>query len=80
MNRFEDIFTSYVTWLVVTVSGGVIWLFRKVFTNEKRVHLLENEIRHREEQRKSERASDSKRIDALHKDLREVRDLITRNN
>ena len=42
---FEKILTS----ITLSLIGGVVWLVRKVFTNEKQIALLEAEIKRRNE-------------------------------
>jgi cell division protein FtsL len=42
---FEKILTS----ITLSLIGGVVWLVRKVFTNEKQIALLEAEINQRKE-------------------------------
>jgi cell division protein FtsL len=42
---FEKILTS----ITLSLIGGVVWLVRKVFTNEKQIALLEAEINRRNE-------------------------------
>jgi cell division protein FtsL len=42
---FEKILTS----ITLSLIGGVVWLVRKVFTNEKKIALLEAEIKRRNE-------------------------------
>lgn len=37
------------TSITVSLIGGVVWLVRKVFTNEKQIALLEAEIKRRNE-------------------------------
>ena len=42
---FDKVLTS----ITVSLIGGVVWLVRKVFTNEKQIALLEAEIKRRNE-------------------------------
>lgn len=55
MNYLEDALHSFVTWIVVSVGGAVIWLFRKVLTNERQIAMLKAEIDSREERRNEDR-------------------------
>lgn len=55
MNYLEDALHSFVTWVVVSVGGAVIWLFRKVLTNERQISMLKAEIDSREERRNEDR-------------------------
>ena len=43
--EWEKILTS----ITLSLIGGVVWLVRKVFTNEKQIALLEAEIKRRNE-------------------------------
>lgn len=42
---FDKVLTS----ITLSLIGGVVWLVRKVFTNEKQIALLEAEIKRRNE-------------------------------
>lgn len=55
MNYLEDALHSFVTWVVVSVGGAVVWLFRKVLTNERQISMLKAEIDSREERRNEDR-------------------------
>lgn len=55
MNYLEDALHSFVTWIVVSVGGAVVWLFRKVLTNERQISMLKAEIDSREERRNEDR-------------------------
>lgn len=69
MNFLEDALHSFVTWIVVTLGGGVIWLFRKVLTNEKQIAILKAEI----EARESRRNEDRQVMKEIHDDLKGVK-------
>lgn len=77
---------QFITGIVVMLIGGVTWLFRTVFTNQKEIALLKEEIatrtHMREEDRhvllamKSELKEDSKeirqKVDKLQSDISEL--------
>jgi hypothetical protein len=46
---------EFVTGLVIMLVGGVTWLFRTVFTNQKEIALLKEEILSRERIRTQDR-------------------------
>lgn len=54
---------------LTSIVGGIAWLIRRVFTNQKQIEMLSAEIRNRDELR----GRDSERISELHKDVRELR-------
>ena len=37
---YEKASHSFASWAVVTVGGAVVWLVRRVFTNQKQIELL----------------------------------------
>ncbi len=48
---------------LTAVGGGVMWLIRRVLTNQKQIEMLQAEIKHRDTLRQEDR-----------EDMREVRD------
>lgn len=53
--RVEQAGTSLTVGLIASVGGGVMWLVRRVLTNQRQIELLQSEIRHRDEMRKADR-------------------------
>jgi uncharacterized protein YlxW (UPF0749 family) len=47
---------QFITGIVVMLIGGVTWLFRTVFTNQKEIALLKDEIANRTHMREEDRA------------------------
>jgi len=41
---------------LTTGLGGVAWLIRRVFTNQKQIEMMQLEIRHRDKERAEDRA------------------------
>lgn len=65
---------SAVSWVFVGLIGGVWWLIRRVFTNQKQIETLQTAIQHRDEQRRRDTGEfrDSlKRLEETQKELRE---------
>lgn len=68
------------TWTIVTLGGGLVWLIRRVLTNQRQIEILESRIAHeqasqeadmrrRDEQRAEDRAmvrDIGKKVDALY--------------
>lgn len=56
---FREILTdagqSFVTWAVVGIGGGVLWLIRRVMTNQKQIEMLQKDLQAREEMRQRDR-------------------------
>lgn len=45
INEFlPNVSQSAASWLVVTLLGGILWLIRRVFTNQKQIELLQHSI------------------------------------
>ena len=65
---------SAVTWVVVGLLGGIGWLVRRVFTNQKQIEALQATLEHRDEQRvrdMNEFRSSFKRLEDSQKEMRE---------
>lgn len=43
-DRISSAVNSAMTWLVVTVLGGIAYLIRRVFTNQKQIELLQADL------------------------------------
>jgi hypothetical protein len=52
---FDDATSSAVSWAVVAIGGGFVWLIRRVFTNQKQIELLQRDLKLREETRQRDR-------------------------
>jgi len=52
---FDDATSSFVSWSVVAIGGGFVWLIRRVFTNQKQIELLQRDLKLREETRQRDR-------------------------
>lgn len=59
---------NFLTWVVVTLAGGAIWLVRRVFTNQKQLEMMQTEIRQREELRQRDRDD----IQEVKRDVKEI--------
>ena len=65
---------SAVTWIVVGLLGGIGWLVRRVFTNQKQIEALQATLEHRDEQRArdmNEFRSSFKRLEESQKEMRD---------
>ncbi len=65
---------SIVTWLVVGVLGGALWLVRRVFTNQKQIELMQQALSDRDNQREVERAEVHRQLDDIKDSQREIKD------
>lgn len=52
---FDEVSRSAVSWAVVAIGGGFVWLIRRVFTNQKQIELLQRDLKLREETRQRDR-------------------------
>lgn len=46
---------NFIAWGVVTLAGGVLYLIRRVFTNQKQIELMERSLKARDEMRERDR-------------------------
>jgi hypothetical protein len=46
---------EFLTYIVVAAAGGVVWLFRTVFTNQKQIAMLQEDIKSRDKRRDDDR-------------------------
>ena len=67
LERLEDFIAWGVTGAVGAAAGGVWWLIRQVFTNQKQIEMMREEFRHRDQLRQEDRD-----------DLTEVKDSVKR--
>lgn len=58
---------ALITGAITACASGILWLVRRVITNQKQIELLQSEITHRDKQRSEDRES-------LHRDLSEIKD------
>lgn len=57
MERFFDFGMNLATGIVTAIAGGIVWLIRRVLTNQTEIALLKQHIAKQEEQ--LERVSES---------------------
>lgn len=50
-----NVLESAASWLTVAVLGGMAWLVRRVFTNQKQIEALEAHLKNRDELRQRDR-------------------------
>lgn len=72
LDKLEGATTSAVTWLVGALLGGVGWLIRRVFTNQKQIEALERELASREKLR----GEDRERIAGIETDVRQIKNIL----
>ena len=72
IDKLEGATTSAVTWLVGALLGGVGWLIRRVFTNQKQIEALERELASREKLR----TEDRERIAGIETDVRQIKNIL----
>lgn len=65
----EKATSSVFAWLAVTFLGGMLWVIRRVFTNQKQIEMLQHEIEMRDQRREDDR----KALDDIRSDIRDVR-------
>jgi hypothetical protein len=58
---------AFIAAMIAAIVAGVGWLIRTVFTNQKKIELLEQALHHRDEERKDMRG-----------DITEVKDSVKR--
>jgi len=46
---------SLIGWAVITIAGGLFWLIRRVFTNQKQIELMQQEAKARDQLRQRDR-------------------------
>jgi hypothetical protein len=46
---------DFIGWLVAAVGGGLLWVVRRVITNQKQIEMLQSEIKNRESMRARDR-------------------------
>jgi len=51
------------TWLIATVGAGLLWIIRRILTNEKQIAQLASEIAHRDAMARSDESRRTKQRD-----------------
>lgn len=54
-DRVSQVVDNALAWAVAAVLGGIGWLVRRVFTNQKQIELLQADLNAREKQRNEDR-------------------------
>lgn len=65
---------NVVAWAVTATAGGVVWLIRRVFTNQKQIELLQQELKSRDDMRLRDRED----MVEIKSDMKEMRQEIRR--
>lgn len=63
VDKIEQMGASVLGALLLSIGGGIMWVVRRVLTNQKQIELLQSEIKHRDGLRQEDREA-----------VREVRD------
>lgn len=64
-----DAWGAVISFVIVTIGGGAVWLFRTVFTNQAMLRELQGEIKSRDQRREEDRELWAE----TRKDVRELR-------
>ncbi|EBA18410.1 hypothetical protein RSK20926_11844 [Roseobacter sp. SK209-2-6] len=67
---------SLIGWAVVGGAGGVVWLIRRVFTNQKQIEIMQREAALRDERREEDRQT----MLGIDRELKELRRDLSRGN
>lgn len=59
----NQIFNNITTWLIATVGAGLLWIIRRILTNEKQIGQLATEIAHRDAMARYDEARRAKQRD-----------------
>ena len=69
MNWFTSFGDGILNGLMALAGSLILWLIRTVFTNQKKLEMLEEELRHRDVLRKEDRAD----LHELKVDIKDIR-------
>jgi len=64
--------SSIISTVVGTVAGALVWLIRRVMTNQRQIALLEREIKHRDDLRQIDRDA----LKEVRDDVKDIRKFI----
>ena len=68
MDYLKGAAEDFVGWLVAAVGGGLLWVVRRVITNQKQIEMLQSEIKGRE----AMRARDREDLQELKRDVKHL--------
>lgn len=72
--KIEQVGASVFGAFILSVGGGIMWVIRRILTNQKQIELLQSEIKHRDEWFRGDLARRDKQRDEDREAVREVRD------
>ncbi|MEZ5674542.1 MAG: hypothetical protein R3D81_04685 [Thalassovita sp.] len=68
IDKIDDIIIWVFTTVIGSLSAGVLWLIRRIFTNQRQIELLKQELEHREQQR----GEDRQRADRMERGIERI--------
>jgi hypothetical protein len=74
--RIDHALTSGTSYVVVSIMGGVLWVVRRVLTNQAQIEMLQREIDHRDTLRKEDRAA----LTEVRDDVKEIRKVLMKGS
>lgn len=78
IDKIEQASGSIVAAAVATVGGAVVWLIRRIFTNQKQIEMLQREIEVRDMRRDEDRHAFSDLRDEVSEMRKEIREIFLR--
>jgi outer membrane cobalamin receptor len=78
IERIEHASGAFATAAASAALGGVIWLIRRIFTNQKQIEMLQREIEIRDLRRQEDREALGQVRDDVREMRQEIRDIFQR--
>ncbi|MBC7282586.1 hypothetical protein [Hoeflea sp.] len=76
--KIEQVGASVFGAFILSVGGGIMWVIRRILTNQKQIELLQSEIKHRDALRKEDREAVREVRDEVKALRTEIRDVFRR--
>ncbi|KXF92255.1 hypothetical protein [Phaeobacter inhibens] len=74
IERIEQASTGIAVTAMTAAASGVVWLVRRIFTNQKQIEILQQSLEARDKQRDEDREA----LSDVRTDVREIREFLHR--
>ena len=69
---------NLVSWAIITLAGGGVWIVRRILTNQKQIEMLQHHLDEREKEHGRDREEFRRDIEEVKSDVKEInKNLIT---
>lgn len=70
--QLDNAAQSFTSWIIVTLGGGLVWLIRRVLTNQRQIEILESRIAHEQASQEADMRRRDKQRDEDREMMKEI--------